>query len=90
MNYKKLLIKYINHVGISEGVTFLGRHNRSEWPDSVEFEDEEWEELQRLDAIDFEALSNHSCSCHAKNQGPCDICKTLGCEVWDFNQFAHE
>lgn len=31
---------------------------------------------------------NHSCSCHARNRGPCDICRALGCEVWDFNQYA--
>lgn len=37
--------------------------------------------------VDPEAAA-HSCSCHAKNQGPCELCKQMGCEVWDFNQVA--
>lgn len=38
----------------------------------------------------FEKIpTDHSCSCHIRNQGPCPICKELGCEVaWDFNQIA--
>lgn len=31
-------------------------------------------------------IVNHSCSCHTKEWGPCTVCRTLGCEVWDFNQ----
>lgn len=34
------------------------------------------------------ASPDHSCSCHARDRGPCVICKELGCEVWDFNQYA--
>ena len=30
----------------------------------------------------------HSCSCHAKNQGPCDHCRGFGCEVWDLNRYT--
>jgi hypothetical protein len=37
---------------------------------------------------DGDYIVTHSCSCHVRNQGPCDICKVLGCEVWDFNQVA--
>lgn len=84
MNYRQLLIKYINHVGMEEGTTFL--NFQGSWDDSVEFTDEEWAELKQLEAIKYEDLKNHSCSCHARNAGPCDICKVLGCEVWDFNQ----
>lgn len=49
MDYKKLLMKYIDHVYNSEGVTFLADSKRNAWPDSVKFTDEEWAELQRLD-----------------------------------------
>jgi hypothetical protein len=34
------------------------------------------------------AMVTHSCSCHVKNQGPCEVCKGIGCEVWNFNQVA--
>lgn len=89
MNYKQLLLKYINHVGISEGTTFLDNSHRSEWNDSVEFTDEEWAELQELDRVNFEQdFVNHSCSCHTHNAGACAACKMLGCEVWDFNHVA--
>lgn len=86
MNHRQLLIKYINWVGDEEGSTFLD--HRQAWLSDVEFTDEEWEELQRLEAIKYKDLANHSCSCHARNAGACDICKVLGCEVWDFNQVA--
>lgn len=89
MNYKKLLLKYINHVGICEGTTFLGDHNRNEWDDTVEFTDEEWEALKELDEVDYiEEFVGHSCSCHVKGEGPCIVCQKLGCEVFDFNRVA--
>lgn len=89
VNYKQLLLKYINHVGIEEGTTFLGDHNRSSWPDSPQFTDEEWAALEELNKVNYEKeFVTHSCSCHARNAGPCDVCKVLGCEVWDFNQVA--
>lgn len=88
MNYKQLLLKYINHVGLSEGTTFLSNGHRNEWEDSVDFDDEEWAELQKLDAVDWKMFIGHSCSCHMRTQGPCDVCKTLGCEVFDFNEVA--
>jgi hypothetical protein len=44
VNYRELLKKYIDHVGEEEGVTFL--HSRP----AGRFTDEEWAELQVLDA----------------------------------------
>jgi hypothetical protein len=49
MEYRELLKKYIDHVGISEGVTFLNGDN-----DSGRFTNEEWEELQKLDKESIE------------------------------------
>jgi len=47
MDYKDLLVKYIQHVGDMEGVTFLdGDHLR---PDYISHG--EWEELKRLDKL---------------------------------------
>lgn len=43
MNYRELLIKYIDHVGYREGVTFLSDG------DSDCFTEEEFAELQKLD-----------------------------------------
>lgn len=37
---------------------------------------------------DSEFVVTHSCSCHDRTEGPCRLCKSLGCEVWDFNQVA--
>jgi hypothetical protein len=51
MDYRDLLLRYINHVGRCEGVVFLWDGNRHEG----DFSDEEWTELEKLDA---EALSN--------------------------------
>jgi hypothetical protein len=42
MDYKELLIKYINHVGNNEGTTFL------DFQDDA-FTDAEWAELTALD-----------------------------------------
>ena len=30
----------------------------------------------------------HSCSCHVRYAGSCDVCKAIGCKVFDFNQVA--
>lgn len=43
MDYRDLLLKYINHVGEEEGTTFLS------WDRHDHFTEEEWDELQRLD-----------------------------------------
>lgn len=50
MDYKKLLLKYIHHVGVSEGTTFLSDAYRRGWEDAVDFTDEEWAALLKLDA----------------------------------------
>jgi len=44
MNYKELLIKYINHVADNEGVTFIKDHWRGDT-----FTQDEWDELIKLD-----------------------------------------
>ena len=47
MDYRKLLIKYINHVGDMEGISFIDKdsyHNR------LKMSKEEIEELEKLDA----------------------------------------
>lgn len=52
VNYEALLRKYINHVGECEGTTFL-----SPWRDrlgGVEWTDEEWETLTRLESEAFD------------------------------------
>ena len=50
MDYKQLLIKYINHVGCQEGITFI---NRTTEDDArflgKEFSEEEKKELVNLD-----------------------------------------
>ena len=46
MDYRELLIKYINHVGDSEGTVFLGYQELM--PDYISAD--EYEELKRLDA----------------------------------------
>lgn len=87
IDYRQLLKKYIAHVGVEEGTTFLDV--KESWPDSPEFTDEEWAKLLELEAEPLVvSAETHNCSCHAKNQGPCPICKELGCEVWDFNTAA--
>ena len=51
MDYKTLLLKYITHVVMSEGMDYTQDHWRHEhiqhW---VKFTDEEWAELKRLAA----------------------------------------
>jgi hypothetical protein len=44
-DYRTLLLKYIDHVGNCEGVTFLGDRDRNK---SL-FTEEEWTLLQQLD-----------------------------------------
>ena len=43
MNYKDLLKKYINHVGMMEGIDFLGGPHKGE-----NFTQEEWVELKEI------------------------------------------
>jgi hypothetical protein len=49
MDYRALLKKYINHVGIAEGTTFLSDFERGSRHDSPKFTDAEWEMLQLID-----------------------------------------
>jgi hypothetical protein len=37
---------------------------------------------------DGDYIINHVCSCHAKQWGPCTVCRQLGCEVWNYNPVA--
>jgi hypothetical protein len=46
IDYRKLLLKYILHVGEEEGITFLGEHRIDGAP---YFSDAEREELKKLD-----------------------------------------
>jgi hypothetical protein len=48
MDYKKLLMKYMNHVGYHEGVHFTGRAYESDI-----FTGEEWKEIQRLSKLAY-------------------------------------
>ncbi len=48
IDYRDLLIKYINHVDMNEGVSFL---DRRDWFGDTYFSEEEWAELQELDKI---------------------------------------
>lgn len=52
MNYKDLLLKYINHVAENEGVTFIKEHCRNddlfteaEWGELVKLDEEAWRQL---------------------------------------------
>lgn len=47
IDYRELLMKYIDHVGECEGITFISDYHR---PRAGLFTTEEWEELRRLDA----------------------------------------
>ena len=44
MNYRELLIKYINMVGEEEGVSFIDHDFKP-----IDFTEEEWEEMKKLD-----------------------------------------
>ena len=48
IDYRNLLIKYINHVGEQEGISFL---NERYYFGGTFFSSEEWDELQNLDKI---------------------------------------
>lgn len=89
MDYRQLLKKYIEHVAEREGTTFLSDWERpASYSESPGFTDEEWAKLKQLEDEPLAvSAETHSCSCHPKNQGPCGICKELGCEVWDFNEY---
>lgn len=45
IDYKTLLLKYIELVGYNEGISFISKRYK---PDNL-FTDEEWNELERLD-----------------------------------------
>lgn len=47
INHRELLKKYINHVGVCEGTTYLNDWHQGAY--GADFTDEEWSELQRLD-----------------------------------------
>lgn len=50
VDYRKLLLKFIEHVNEHEGTTFLNPGDRSSYEGMPEFTDEEWDELKRLEA----------------------------------------
>ena len=45
IDYKALLLKYINHVAENEGVTFI----KDTWRNEDIFSESEWDELVKLD-----------------------------------------
>lgn len=52
IDYKALLLKYINHVAENEGVTFIkdtwrneDMFSKAEWDELVKLDDEAWEQL---------------------------------------------
>ena len=53
MDYKALLMKYINHVADNEGVTFIKEYCRN---DEL-FTQEEWDELIKLDTEAWRQLN---------------------------------
>ena len=55
MDYKALLIKYINHVADNEGVTFI----KDTWK-SDDFTAEEWAELVSLDEQAWEKINGEA------------------------------
>lgn len=80
VDYRFLLKKYINHVAVEEGTTFL--NTRSAWPDSPEFTDEEWAALQQLDEESLEmGTLPHLCSCHVNKNRNCGVCAALSCTL---------
>ena len=48
VDYRYLLVKYINHVGECEGTNFLSDHNREYTPPEYKFTDTEWATLRYL------------------------------------------
>lgn len=53
INYKDLLIKYINHVAENEGVTFI----KDTWK-SEDFTESEWAELVKLDGEAWKLIND--------------------------------
>ena len=51
IDYRDLLIKYINHVGEQEGISFLSQRYHF---GTTFFSKEEWAEMQILDEIHLE------------------------------------
>jgi hypothetical protein len=59
MDYRLLLLKYINHVGQAEGVTFIGDGRlNNDLNSDVMFTPEEVAELERLDAEEYPQVSS--------------------------------
>jgi hypothetical protein len=54
INYKDLLIKYINHVADNEGVTFI----KDTWK-SDDFNESEWAELVKLDKETWKLINSN-------------------------------
>lgn len=59
MNYKDLLLKYINHVAEEEGVTFI----KETWRNEDLFTEAEWAELVKLDEEAWRLLNSKEQSC---------------------------
>lgn len=53
IDYKALLLKYINHVAENEGVTFI----KDTWRNEDMFSEPEWDELVKLDDEAWEQLN---------------------------------
>lgn len=60
MDYRKLLWKYIQHVGCEEGTAFIPRYGSACY--DVEFSEEEVNELAKLDSIWKEEEYNNDCT----------------------------
>jgi len=54
IDYKALLLKYINHVAENEGVTFI----KDTWRNEDMFSEAEWAELVKLDDEAWAQLNN--------------------------------
>lgn len=54
IDYKSLLLKYINHVAENEGVTFI----KDTWRNEDMFSEAEWDELVKLDDEALAQLNN--------------------------------
>ena len=54
IDYKALLLKYINHVAENEGVTFI----KDTWRNEDMFSEAEWDELVKLDDEAWAQLNN--------------------------------
>ena len=58
MDYRRLLEKYVTHVGFCEGINFIDRLNERSpiCADEVVFTPDEIAELKRIDECDVQAL----------------------------------